>query len=80
MGYRSKFESGKAKFYGQLLESLSTELEISIISESNSVLKAAHAKGSGGMLPLGKFLILVYLRWHSRPFWANQLSLLLAFI
>ena len=40
---------------------------MSTIFESNSVLKAAHAKGSGGM-PSKK---LFHLRWHSRPFRAN---------
>ena len=50
-GCRSKIESGKAKFYGQFLASLWTELEISTISESNLVLKAAHAWGSGCMSP-----------------------------
>ena len=49
-GRRSNIESGKAKFYGQLLAKfLWTELEISTMSDSNSVLKAAHARESGGM-------------------------------
>ena len=46
-GRRSKIESGKAKFYGQLLARFVNRINISTILESNSVLKGAHTGGLG---------------------------------
>ena len=57
-GRRSKIESGKAKLMVSSWQVLWTELEISTISKSNSVLKEAHTRGSGGMPLTGKMKIL----------------------
>ena len=52
---RSKIESSRTKFHGQLLAALQTELEISTIFESNSVLKQL-MPGGLRVYPLRKVL------------------------
>ena len=68
----SKIGSGEAKFYDQIWQVLWTELEISIVFEGISAAKEKHVPK--------KFSILLNLRWHSRPFWANLALILLKFI
>ena len=55
LGRRSKIENSRTKFHGQLLAALQTELEISIIFESNSVLKQLMLGGLR-VCPLRKIL------------------------
>ena len=67
----TKLKVIRLSFMIRLWQVLWTELKISTISDSNSVLNAARARGSGGMLLPGKLSILVHLRWHSRLFWVT---------
>ena len=52
---RSKMEVVRQNFIVSSWQVLWTELDISIISDSNSVLEAAHARGSGDMPFPGNF-------------------------
>ena len=56
LGRRSKIESSRTKFHGQLMAALQTELEISIYNFQKQLsAEAAHARGSEGMSPQGSF-------------------------
>ena len=61
-GVGAKLKVLRLNFMVSSWQVLWTELKISAISDNNSVLKAAHAKGCEGMPLPGKFWILVHLK------------------